>query len=136
MVTNDSKKRLISFRVYPENRSLYAQVNIWHSKNSSPLSRRHAASCWPCESYRVTPQNKARKQGLFAELTFYRERLGVGVISHEMTHAAVLWARRRGLIDDVSENPAEERFASAVGEMCRQFTQRCYELGLFARDTE
>lgn len=153
--------KLISFRIYPENRSLYAQVNIWPTKTAmyahKPLGRNHEASCSGQQLIYVPPKSKDPKQrrrkiGLFAELNFYRARLGVEVISHEMTHAAFCWAERRrlNLANAIGEHNwqirkhdavldqdgTEERFCYALGQMVRQFTQKCYDLGLYKEVVE
>jgi len=58
-----------------------------------------------------------------------RPRLGAGAVAHELAHAAVNWARRRGIsgravwggVRNDLESAANERFAAAVGELNRQF---------------
>ena len=145
----------VTFRVYPENRSLYAVINIWPTKTAMyrhrPLGRDYQATTKGVMVYDVPPAKSGkptRKRGLFAEINFCRACLGIGVVSHEMTHAAFCWAERRGLpLETVYSaqnwkanrkrnstmklDSVEERFCYALGEMCRQFTQRCYDLGLY-----
>lgn len=141
------KSKPITFRVHPENKSLYAVVNIWPSKRAmyahKPINRNHLASCTGQDLLRVSPNGDTRKLGLFAEVNFIRRALGIGVVSHEFTHAGFCWAERRGLplehikqaaqlVGNVlADDSIEEQFCYAVGEMCRQFTQRCYDLGLY-----
>ena len=89
-----------------------------------------------------------RKSGLFAELIFHRNSLGMEVVTHEFTHAAFCWAERRGL--DLSKilgkhnwkvhkrgkamarDGVEERFCYALGQMANQFTKKCCDIGLYS----
>lgn len=146
-------KPLLTFRIYPEGSYLYAEVNVWPTKKAmygyKPLNRNHEASCTGTTLYRVSKKQRGRPQrtrktGLFAELNFYRGYLGVGCVSHEMTHAAFSWADRVKLpLSEISESPlsktsgilprdgAEERFCYALGEMVRQFTKTLYAKGIY-----
>jgi hypothetical protein len=145
----------ISFRVYPERSFLYCEVNIWPTRKAMhaylPLGPKTVASCGGRESYVVQPERKGKKQtmrktGLFAEANFYQTEIGVEVVSHEFTHAAFAFADRRrlplhqvmdkqfthsGRKNTLDLDGPEERFCYALGQMCRQFTQKCYDLGLY-----
>lgn len=147
------KVKPISFRVYPEGRFLYADVNIWPTKKAMQEhvklpGRNYEASCGGREMYLVPPKGKGRtrKTGLFAEANFHDRAIGVEVVSHEFTHAAFAFADRRklNLSDVVAKtwsqegrkstldlNSHEERFCYALGTMVRQFTQKCYDIGLY-----
>ncbi len=144
------KVKPITFRLYPENASLYAIVNVWPTKKAMyqhrPLQRNHEASCTDTTIIRCF-NGKQRKLGLFAELNFYKRYLGMGCITHEITHAAFSWADRVKLpLSEISDNPLsqatsgavlpqdgpEERFCYALGEMCRQFVNRADKLGLYS----
>jgi hypothetical protein len=143
---------LLSFRVYPEDRFLYAVVNIWPTKKAmyahKPLDRKHLASCTGQQRLVIPPRgskSRVRKRGEFAELNFFRGSLGVEVVSHEFTHAAFCWADRRKLNLALASNPdssqstngtleinsVEERFCYALGRMVNQFTSRLYDNGLY-----
>lgn len=98
------KVKPISFRVYPDGRFLYAEVNIWPTKKAMQAhvklpGRKYEASCGGRESYIVPPKGKGRmrKTGLFAEANFHNRAIGVEVVSHEFTHAAFAFADRRKL---------------------------------------
>lgn len=141
----------VSFRLYPDGSFLYCQVNIWPTKKAMdqhlPLTRHTQASCGGRESY-IVPKGKGRlrKTGLFAEANFYKRRIGVEVMSHELTHAAFAFADRRklplgetvnkqfaknGRFNYLDNEGAEERFCYALGRMVRQFTVKCYAVGLY-----
>ena len=146
---------LATFRVYPEGRFLYAEVNIWPNKTAmyryNPLNRNHSASCKGTVVYNV-PSKKSgkpvRRDGIFAELNFHRNAIGVEVVAHEMTHATFCWAERvklplekitdeqnwktgRKKAQALKTDGPEERFCYALGIMTRQFTQKCYDLGFY-----
>lgn len=142
----------ITFRVYPEGQFLYCEVKIWPTKqamhNHLPLSGTYVASCGGREQYIIPPKGKGRtrKTGLFAEANFHRGQIGIEVVSHEMTHAAFAFAQRRNLnLNEIVDKTfraggrnamldihgPEERFCYALGQMCRQFIKKCYDLGLY-----
>lgn len=89
---------------------------------------------------------RIRKTGLFAEANFHRKEIGIEVISHEMTHATFAFADRRklplaetinkkfeknGRFNVLGLDSTEERFCYALGQMVRQFVNKCYETGLY-----
>lgn len=149
------KVKPISFRVYPEGSFLYCEVNIWPTRKAMhahlPLGPKTVASCGGRECYVVQPKRKGKRQrvcktGLFAEANFHRAQIGIEVVSHEFTHAAFAFADRRrlplhqvmdkefkhgGKRNTLDLDGPEERFCYALGQMCRQFTQKCYDLGLY-----
>lgn len=153
MVASRNRKSIkpISFRLYPEGSFLYCEVNIWPNKKTMQAHTKlpghnYEACCGGREAYRIPAKGRMRRTGLFAEANFNRHRIGVEITSHELTHAAFAFAERRKLkLEDAvgksfheggslvvmeHEGP-EERFCYALGQMCRQFTQRCYDLGIY-----
>lgn len=141
-------KPLATFRLYPAGRYFYALVNIWPTKKAMyahrPLQRDHDAACTGISSRTVYTDGTSRKNGFFAELNFYKGYIGIGAVSHELTHAAFNWAERVGLCLNTQtikesnnskgvlpEEHAEERFCYAIGDMVKQFTVKCYKLGLY-----
>jgi hypothetical protein len=149
-----SKKRHakpITFRLYPEGTFLYAEINIWPNKKAMHAHARlpghnYEACCGGRIAYQVPAKGRMRKTGLFAEANFNRNRLGIEIVSHELTHAAFAFAERRKIrleqatdksfsegarLAVMEHDGPEERFCYALGVMCRQFTQKCYELGLY-----
>lgn len=155
------KPKPIKFRVYPDGQFLYAEVFIWPTKKAmyatSPIPRNYEARCGGRELYVIPPKRKGRaqrvrKMGLFAELHFHKRALGIEVVSHEFTHAAFCWAERRKLDlneavsqhdwkiggdkETLDQDGVEERFCYVLGRMCRQFTQKCYDVGLYEATVE
>lgn len=142
----------VTFRLYPEGTFLYCEVNVWPAKKAmreyNPLPGKYAASCGGRDQYIIPPKGKGRmrKTGLFAEANFHKQCIGIEVVSHELTHAAFAFADRRKLPLEqtlakdyqmggskavMDQDGPEERFCYALGQMCRQFTQKCYDLGLY-----
>lgn len=140
----------ISFRIYPENKYLYAVVNVWPTKlemyDHKPVDQGYDACCSGEEVFIASDHTGklVRRNGQFAELNFCRGYLGVGVVSHEMTHATFCWAERVKLpFNEIKDHPLvktsgilpqdgpEERFCYALGEMVRQFTRKCYDLKIY-----
>lgn len=67
-------------------------------------------------------------------ILFHREGFGVGVVAHEMTHAALAFARREGFAMDAAIGDStstracanEERFCNVIGNLCAQFWREWY----------
>lgn len=145
------KLKPISFRLYPEGSFLYCEVNIWPNKKSMLDHTRlggtkYEACCGGRVAYEIRDDGLTRKTGLFAEANFNRHRIGTEIISHELTHACFAFAERRkldlaqtvdkfykegGQFESLDIDGPEERFCYALGVMCRQFTNKCYALGLY-----
>lgn len=93
------------------------------------LSRRLAACC-------TTPAARERR---VASVVFCRKRLGGGIVSHEMTHAAVSWGVRagwdwsqlNGAEGVIPKTAPEEMLAEIVGELVRQFFVRAQRVGIY-----
>lgn len=149
-----ANKPLLTFRVYPEGRFLYAVVNIWPTKKAmyahKPLQRNHEASCTGLRVITFPPKRSgkpSRLRGVFAELNFYKRCLGAEVVSHEFTHAMFSFAERRrlnvaeavscqfatqgGKSASLDQEGAEERCCYALGRMYRQFVAKCYDRGIY-----
>jgi hypothetical protein len=140
----------ISFRVYPENKSLYFVINVWPSRRAmhrhSPEFKSQSepesivALCTIYERHKLR-DGRWHKRPECGRVNFYRQALGVGVVAHEFMHAAFGWARRVGLNTNaifdktdkaVNVHADEERLCHAHQEMVRQFVERAYTLGLYA----
>lgn len=139
---------LTRFRVYPDKKkSLYFIVQIWKNKKQMQLGtpqtgRKAEASC-TTQEWRI--EGKLQQQ--CGTINFNNKYLTEEVIAHEMTHAAVSWARRTKL--DVSffkhyvsetekRNPRmkstetpEEVLCYAIGDLVQQFCNRYRKTGLY-----
>ena len=147
------RSKPVTFRLYPEGTFLYVEINIWPNKRTMHAhtrlpKRNYEACCGGREQYSVPLRGKGRmrRTGLFAEANFNRNRMGIETVSHELTHAAFAFAERRklnlgeavdkefrvaGARQTMDTDGPEERFCYALGVMCRQFTQKCYDLGIY-----
>jgi len=73
--------------------------------------------------------------GEIGEVICYAEKLGAGLISHEMLHCA-FWHER--LIEENADaefgdecGEDEERICYTLTELVRQFVDKCYDFGIF-----
>lgn len=143
----------IRFRLYPEpTRSrLYVRVNVWPTLASMrafrraqgiPTSRHTLGSCTQYDCYSVSRRGPARKKPIFAEINLARGYMGMEVVTHEITHATIAWARRVGLPiaqllsgDNTGRvSDVEERFAYVHGRMCGQLVLRAEARGIYPKD--
>jgi len=141
---------VVTFRLYPEpGRTLYVRVNVHRTKKAMreywrTTDARFGGGTWDkrqgyCQersSWKVNCDRRMRRDPCIAEVNMYRAALVMGIVTHEMLHAAVAWGRRthfnwQRLEDDDSVNQDEERFAYAHSELCRQFMVRAIAAGLY-----
>lgn len=139
-------KPVLRFRVRPENRSLYAVVNVWASKGEMIAYFR----CSPKYDHRSRSERQKlgetgamfsaysllRFRGgfqetmpIFGEFNFHTGLLNAEVVAHEAGHAALAFAKRVKLdLDDEGDgrwvSRDEERFCYALGQMVNQISIR------------
>ncbi len=131
----------IRFRIHPECRSLYVIVKVWPDKVSmikglqaeygKAYADEHADADGlggSLDVWNFAGKDKpGRKKPICGEIACHRERLNLEVVTHEVAHVALGWARRIGLvIKDAGSagphvSPEEERFCYAVGRMVNEF---------------
>lgn len=132
-------KPFATFRVYPDKqRYFYFQVLVFANRsqmrefvflqNHPGASRRSSskrgdfdAITLPWERYDEGSIKILRDIG---QVVFHRMRTGTGIISHEMTHAALHYFRLKNDSADFSEHKSEELLALTIGDMTRQFYTR------------
>jgi len=149
------EKPLLKFRIYPNSKSvLYFVVYIWKNRTQMYKHRKHRRGFEACCVEQEWFLNGKRIPRI-GEINFYDGGLGFDVISHEMTHAAFMWATRMAACKkmDMSfatktpnwmkykdknwiKNPYrtkegqveqyEEDFCYAQGEMVKQFYDRIW----------
>jgi len=123
------------FRIYPENKSLYFLVWIFQRKKTmleavraTGIERNQMGkSLRACVVSFANSQEKFKNPRLCGCVFFWQRDLGVGVTTHEITHAALTWARRRKL--DLLKD--EEKFCSVVENLNRQLVNRCYDWNIY-----
>lgn len=136
----------VKFRLYPEKQSrLHALVYVWptrkemleawRARNYRRAGRTCQGFCSPVEVWDFR-KGTGRKQPLFAEVHVWRGKLTMAVVTHEMFHAAIAWARRvrfnfSRLHAEDSINDDEERLTYAHSNLCRDFMIRATDAGLY-----
>jgi hypothetical protein len=74
----------------------------------------------------------------FAEVHLAVKCLGVAVLSHELAHAALAWARRAKITDlygdhnKLAVGDAEERFCYVLGDLMAQVVTKLYALKILS----
>lgn len=130
------------FKLFPEQgQPLYFEVRIYETRrrmlralrrNDDFVGRRGdwSGSLAVCRSFETLKLEGRRWRATprIGVIFFMRRHLGAGLVSHEMAHAAVQWARDVGLSgrsvwagSGNMEDAPNERFARVVGELNRQF---------------
>ena len=139
------KKPLLKFRVYPDqNRVLYFVVHIWRNKkemfeHNVRYDRQAKRDRYEANVIGQRWEYDGKLIPRLGEINFYDGGLDAGVISHEMTHAAFDWAKRKRLNmkfalekpikvtnGRVDKNHHEEAFCYAQGRMVEQFYERVW----------
>jgi hypothetical protein len=124
------------FKVYTEGRgSKYYTVYVFADKHAM-LTYYHA-QCektgsvrWTkfeaiCQHWKWLGRAEKRKHARdIGCVLFHLGFIGSGVVSHEMTHAAMFWRRKRH---------SDERLCLVQGELVRQFWLNYYRLNLHRR---
>jgi hypothetical protein len=120
----------VTFRVYPERGRQYYQVHIWPTRTTM---REYLRDCQVGRGWRDVlafvlwreVKGRGRRSHCIGEIHFNRRDLGPEIVTHEVAHAALEWARRQNLdIDDTSDptaaNADEERLCDAIGSLTAQ----------------
>jgi len=140
-------------RLYPEpDRTLYVRVRVhptlkaMHERSrelTAAGTHEHRAPMRHvrgfCTEWNVVKctKKRARRHPCIAEVNFAGRYCTMEIVTHELLHATMAWARRVGfefsrLGDDDHVNAEEERIAYVHGEMCRQFMVRANTAGVYA----
>ena len=144
---------MVTFRLYPEpGRTLYVRINVHPTKKAmrahvrgldgEGISRpsgtdRHAAGfSTPWHVLYISPK-RCRRDPCIAEVNLCRTELTMRIVTHELLHATMEWARRirfpfSRLGDDDQVNEEEERIAYAHCRLCAEFMIRATAVGLYA----
>lgn len=132
----------IRFRLYPESKSLYFVVNVWPDHKTmvrylaSIGKRGHSDTIALASGYyrtKVRPGRPDRLSPICGEINCNRLEINAEIVSHEIAHLAITWAKRIKL-DPMTEpkdgccSAENERFCYALGLMVGQFTDHAYRL--------
>jgi len=121
---------MISFRVYVEEDrgGPYYEVNIFPDRKKMwdfcRVTTKEIGGRVP-RGYEALTQTWVGGGLSLGRVLFHKRELGAGIVAHEMTHAAMWWAKRRRLRPDRPRG--EEHLAWAVGNLVSQFWKRFYE---------
>lgn len=145
----------VRFRLYPNGRStgLFLVVQVWPALK---YMRQYITSTYPgngsyrntlgmCSSFKVVSYAKgksARASGIFAELNLNAANLTMRIITHELFHATMAYARRMGLdLSEISNGSddhtgpgvceTEESLTTVHGTLCSDFVARASDLGFY-----
>jgi hypothetical protein len=142
------------FRLYPSKGTrLYYECYIWNRRQE--MRRVHRIICGKfkhenrvmafVECCVLRDKKTKRKLRCIGECHFYLHDIGGGIVSHEMTHAAVGYMHRKGMVLDFRRKPfteadfgkksrvikgAEEDLCTVIGTLVRQFYIKCERLGV------
>lgn len=118
-------------RVWPTKKAMLAHLNQTHHRGNKrgKASRRTEGTCSTVYRIKVSKSGRSRRSPCVAEVNLHRGRLGIEVITHELFHATMGWAKRVKLaleqVDELSRGTElEERIAYVHGTMNRQFVDR------------
>ncbi len=126
---------LLKARLHPDGRTRYVRVFVWATRQdfvAVTKDRQAVGLCRPFTRYR----KDGRLDGIAGEVHLIRGRLGTEVVTHELFHATLAYARRVGfdmtrLDADDSINADEERLTHWHSTMCRDFVRLAYAEGLY-----
>lgn len=143
----------IRFRLYPEpNSSLHLIVQVWpalepmrkYMSETYPGSGSHEKTLGMCSSFKVIAYRKGKRprtRPIFGELNLCVANLSMRVVTHEIFHATLAYARRVGIaLGDATNDDAapgtfvcdvEERLCEIHGDLCANFVDRATALGLY-----
>lgn len=138
------------FRLRPETGSLYVRVHVYetldglrsrsrwlhrHGFSSDFVGRRCRGFVTDWQRWWVPRHGKTRRDQCVAEVNLAWRFSTMRIVTHEMFHATMAWARRvRVPFDSLDREPVnrlEERLAYVHGELCREFMVRAEAAGLY-----
>jgi len=108
--------------VFADKHAMYVFRDEWHEAWGVKKSYRFEAECvsWKWKSL----EDKRMHKRDIGCVIFHLGFIGSGVVSHEMTHAALFWRRKRH---------SDERVCRVQGELVRQFWLKYYRANLHRR---
>lgn len=147
-----TKKKAIKFRVYPDSvHGHYLDVEIhptieamrkaasrteYKTKGQRDDFGDALAAVLGYGTGYISEQGRKVWSKTLGTIFFHRDQLGMEVVTHEATHAAIRWAEQQKIkIDFVAQggraSDAEERFCGALGRISAQIASKCHELDLY-----
>lgn len=124
-----------SFKVKPEKgKPFYFTVRVFHSKRAmlayyKSMPQPGKSSGFEAVTIPLIRYKNARvptPSPDIGEILFHRPKTGTGIVSHEMTHAALHYLRikKLSLSLDADDCKSEEPLALCIGNLTRQFMMK------------
>lgn len=120
---------IASFHVRPDHSHLYVWVRIYQSVGDLRRAvQREGISGWRSVygCFLETRKINYRRREV-GQILLSKTHIGVGTLTHEFTHATFRWARRRGLLGKLNDEP----FCYALDSMLRKTVAHLYAVGLY-----
>ncbi len=137
-------KHYYKVRVFDTKREMYAYYMLYISKREQvpkfkgfkgwSKKLNFEAIVMPYERYRFIGRKKIQANDI-GEVLFYRKQIGAGIAAHEFGHASIWWDRlvkkNKRAIYGERVCAAEERMLHCLYHLVRNFTNKCYKLGIY-----
>lgn len=129
---------IVSFRVFPEKRWLYFTVQLYQNLKDMREAYSHhrqlnqgeyskinsaAASCSTVKIQVMTKRQQWRTRPYMGKIFFAFPRNGSAVVAHEVSHAALAYFERMGLVHN---DETDERYAMVVTNMMQAIIKRIW----------
>jgi hypothetical protein len=129
--------RTVQVKVHDSVEALNAAVFRYNRRTATRKKEREKPNetlLGVCHRFNVQRPHKREQDPLCAIVRLAPPNLGVGLISHEMAHAAVwIWELDNGF-DVALDCSNDEPFAWNLGELVRQTVNKLHEKGIFDAD--
>lgn len=102
------------------------QSAMW-GENEKNLTFAAQASSWRTE--RIEKTGKTRHGNNIGQVIFCLERLGVSIVSHEMTHLALFYVRDH-LGKHIQSHKSDELIAQVQGDLTAKFYRQFWKRGI------
>lgn len=145
------ERNVIIFRLYPEEgRTLYVRVHVHETlkalrersrelqamgMSSDYVGRRCQGFVTEWQRWWIDENGRSRRDPCIAEVNVARRYCTMRIITHELQHATLAWARRVDfaftmLYGNIRDMDQEERICYMHGDLCNDFVVRAQEAGV------
>lgn len=133
----DTKQEMYDYYLKYVGKRERSKSKDWEAFNFTGFDKslQFAAIVMPFERLSIAEDGTETRMKNIGEALFYKGKLGIGLISHEMLHCA-LWHERLiegNLKAEFGENIGEdeERLCYTLTDFVIQFCRKCYKLGFY-----
>ena len=104
------------------------EMQKWNEEDGYKTTSDYQGVCRQVD-YFIVKGNKCKKSSQIGTISFYIDRIGSGIVSHEMTHAALFWFKNKfRSYSKLGIKKNDEKVCYAQGHMVMQFWNHWYEL--------